>query len=384
MMSTLRICGIWIHISWFVAAAIGLILTITASLSACSVFSMVKRDEIVCGGNLDWEAPFPGYVLVNPRELTKLVVPWKGSWPDPDGAGDHSWVPRYGSVTLTCYGRDFIEGGMNEAGLVIDQASLWAVYPPEDERPGISCPQWMQYQLDNYATVAEVIEHLDDLRPDGEGWHYLVADSTGACAVIEYPDGKPAVYSGEAAPVCALTNTAYEQALSHLPMDVAFGGEADIASAGDSYGRFVMMATLIRNYDPGYNGRADDFGFGILDSISCEETLRSVIYDIGRRRMLWRTPGNPRIRWLDLETMDFTAPAQFADIEAGSGNLDTLLADLSGDANRALVENILGPALQDSAVIEELKRRGFSGEDAIYLIDYRSQGERSDALSEQP
>lgn len=48
------------------------------------------------------------------------------------------------------------------------------------DRPGISCTQWMQYQLDNHATVEDVIEHLDDLRPDGEGWHYLIADSTGS------------------------------------------------------------------------------------------------------------------------------------------------------------------------------------------------------------
>jgi choloylglycine hydrolase len=342
-----------------------------APLSACSIFSISRDGEVVYGQNLDWRKPFPGYVIVNPRGLIKNVVPWKGSWPTwpnyRDGDGQF-WAPRYGSVTFTCYGRDFIEGGMNEAGLIVDEASLWAVYPPEDERPGISCPQWMQYQLDNYATIEEVIASLDDLRPDGEGWHYLIADSTGACAVIEYLDGKPSVYRGETAPVCALTNTTYEQALSHIPMDMAFGGEIDIASGSDSYGRFVKMAGLLRDYDPQKDGPADEYAFHILDAVSCDQTLRSVVYDARRKRVLWKTPGNPQVRWLDLEDLAFTTPARYVDIEAGSGNVNSLLADLSVVANRALVNEVLGRALKDSTVLEQLRVRGFPAEVVLYLI----------------
>ena len=110
------------------------------------------------------------------------------------------------------------------------------------DRPSISCTQWMQYQLDNHATVEDVIEHLDDLRPDGEGWHYLIADSTGSCAVIEYLSGDALVYKGDAVEVCALTNTTYAQAMSHIPLDKAFGGKIDIAAGSESYGRFIRIA----------------------------------------------------------------------------------------------------------------------------------------------
>jgi choloylglycine hydrolase len=352
------------------AVAVCLVLIIPAHGTACSLFSIARDGKVVYGRNLDWHTPFPGNVLVNPRGQIKDVVPWKGSWPGPSGAGSKSWVSRYGSVTLTCYGRDFIEGGMNEAGLIVDEASLWAVYPPEDNRPGISCPQWMQYQLDNYATIDEVVAHLDDLRPDGEGWHYLIADSTGACAVIEYLDGKPAVYCGESAPVCALTNTTYEQALSHVPMDKAFGGGMDIASGSDSYGRFVLIARLLRDYDAQTDGAADHYAFHILDAVSCDQTLRSVVYDATGRRVLWRTPGNPQIRWLDLNAFEFDSgiPAQFVDIEAGDGDVDTLLSDYSREANAALVDAVLGPSFQDSTVIEELARRGLSVEHARHLV----------------
>jgi penicillin V acylase-like amidase (Ntn superfamily) len=153
------------------------IIFLTPALSlACSIFSFSTDSGVVYGQNLDWHTPFPGQVIVNKRGIEKGLLPWKGSWPAPADSGTVTWVSRYGSVSFTCYGRDFIEGGMNEAGLMIDQASLSAVYPPDDGRPGISCPQWMQYQLDNFGTVDEVLEHLDELKPDGEGWHYLIAD----------------------------------------------------------------------------------------------------------------------------------------------------------------------------------------------------------------
>jgi choloylglycine hydrolase len=274
-------------------------------------------------------------------------------------------------VTFTCYGRDFIEGGMNEAGLVIDETNLSAVYPPDDGRPGVSCPQWMQYQLDNFATVDEVLGHLDDLRPDGEGWHYLIADSTGACAVIEYLSGQATIHSGDAIEVCALTNTTYRQALTHVPLDTAFGGQIDIAAGSDSYGRFVRIAALLRDYNPERDGRDYDYAFRILDDVSCDETLRSVVYDSGRARVLWKTPNNTWVRWLDLRALDLSSdtPTQVLDVEAGgAGDMSALLEDYTVEGNRALVTAVLGAATEDSTVVEELGRRGITFDEALEMI----------------
>jgi choloylglycine hydrolase len=260
---------------------------------------------------------------------------------------------------------------MNEAGLMVDETNLYAVYPPDDGRPGISCPQWMQYQLDNFATVDEVIEHLDDLRPDGEGWHYLIADSSGACAVIEYLRGYAVIHSGDAVEVCALTNTTYGQALTHIPLDAAFGGDIDIAAGSDSYGRFVRMAALIRDYDPQLDGMIDNYAFRILDEVSCEETLRSVVYDAGRGRVLWKTSNNWSVRWLDLGSIDFSrnTPAQVVDVEVGgAGDTSALLKDYTAEGNRALVSAVLGAAAADSAVVEELRRRGITSDEALEMI----------------
>jgi choloylglycine hydrolase len=259
---------------------------------------------------------------------------------------------------------------MNEAGLMVDETNLYAVYPPDDGRPGVSCPQWMQYQLDNFATVDEVLEHLDDLRPDGEGWHYLIADSGGESAVIEYPHGKAVVYSGSAVEVCALTNTDYQHALSHVPLDAAFGGKIDIAAGSDSYGRFVRIAALLRDYEPDHHGAAADRAFDILRAVSCDETLRSVVYDSGRGMVLWRTPGNPQVRWLALGALDLSheTPTKFLDVEIGEGDVSALLMDYTVDANRALVAEVLDSDERSPETVQELEARGLTYDRALDLI----------------
>jgi choloylglycine hydrolase len=316
----------------------------------CSIFALATESEVVYGQNLDWSEYFPGNVVVNPRGIRKAILPWKGSWPVSYCGEPVTWVSRYGSITLTCYGRDFIEGGMNEAGLVIDETSLYAVYPPEDGRPGVSCAQWMQYQLDNYATVDEVLLNLDELRPDGEGWHYLVTDSTGASAAIEYLKGAPTVYAGDSLEVPALTNTTYRQALSHIAMEKAFGGDIDIASGSDSYGRFVRMAALMRDYVPSRSGSAVDYAFMILDQVSCDETLRSVVYDATAKAVYWKTPKNPEVRWLTFASLDFSSGARVlvVDVEKGGpGNVSAKLAEYTVEGNRAIVTATKGPGSEE-------------------------------------
>ena len=348
------------------------LMVVQPPVRACTIFAFSHGSETVYGQNLDWHTPLPSLVIVNKRGVAKTVLHWKGGWPAAtDDREEVSWVSRYGSVTFACYGRDFIEGGMNEAGLTVDETSLAAVYPPDDGRPGVSCTQWMQYQLDNHATVKEVIEHLDDLRPDGEGWHYLIADSTGSCAVIEYLSGDALVYMGDAVEVCALTNTTYAQALSQMSLDRAFGGRIDIAAGSDSYGRFVRIAALLMDYDPASDGGATDYAFYMLGEVSSDDTRRAVVYDAGRRRVLWKSQENPKTRWLDLDNLDLTAdtPTRIVDVDSGGpGDMKNRLRDYTIEANRAIVKSILGSDKLIKGTAGELRPRGLTLEEALEII----------------
>ena len=67
-------------------------------------------------------------------------------------------------------------GGMNEAGLVVETMMLEETeYPSPDSRPGIEILQWIQYQLDNFSTIEEVIASHSQIRirEYGDAWMSL-------------------------------------------------------------------------------------------------------------------------------------------------------------------------------------------------------------------
>ncbi len=322
------------------------VLSPASPASACTAFA-VASDETVCGANLDWPEDLEGYVLVNPRGLEKTFVPWSGFGPSEHDGEPPTWVAKYASVTLTCFGRDFIEGGMNEQGLIIEQANLASVYPPDDGRPGVSSQQWMQYALDSFRDVGEVVEHLGDVRQDGEGWHFLVLDRSGDWAVVEFIDGSHVVHRAGRHEFGIITNATYEQCENHVPLDVRFGGELDIGSGDDSYGRFVRVAERLRDrrgawlrYTP--DAPADttgarerwnaldriDFAFALLDDVSVDDTQRSVVYDTGALRVYWKSWAHPEVRYIPLISVRS---------REGSGvRAVPMHAPLAGDATGAL------------------------------------------------
>jgi hypothetical protein len=90
-------------------------------------------------------------------------------------------------VTFNQYGREFPAGGMNDAGLVVE--IMWlesSEYERPDARPTLNELQWIQYQLDRFATVDEVEAHAAELRVSRVNGkvHYLACDRGGHCAAF--------------------------------------------------------------------------------------------------------------------------------------------------------------------------------------------------------
>lgn len=167
-------------------AAVLAFLTLVAAVPApaCTTFCLRDDGRIVFGKNYDW-AVDDGLLIVNKRGVARTA----------DVVGDPrpaSWVSRYGSVTFNQYGRDFPMGGMNEKGLTIELMWLDGTrYPQADARPSVDVLQWIQYQLDNHATVAEVLKADKSVRIVGSApLHYLVADRQGQVATVEFLDGR--------------------------------------------------------------------------------------------------------------------------------------------------------------------------------------------------
>jgi penicillin V acylase-like amidase (Ntn superfamily) len=69
--------------------------------------------------------------------------------------------------------------------------------PAADQRASLNELQWIQYQLDNSSTIDEVIgsdQLIRISRNDAAPLHYLVADSKGHAATIEFIKGKMVVH----------------------------------------------------------------------------------------------------------------------------------------------------------------------------------------------
>jgi hypothetical protein len=93
--------------------------------------------------------------------------------------------------------------GMNEAGLAVGMMAVPAAQDADDPaRRTLGSLHAMRLILDRAATVEEAIALLEQYNVDFEGGpplHYLVADATGASAVIEYVRGEMQVVRPAAA-----------------------------------------------------------------------------------------------------------------------------------------------------------------------------------------
>jgi hypothetical protein len=83
--------------------------------------------------------------------------------------------------------------GMNERGLVVGMMAVNASLDPDPVKKTIGSLAAIRLMLDYAATVDEAIHLISQYNIDfsgGPGLHYMVADSRGQSAVIEYVNGK--------------------------------------------------------------------------------------------------------------------------------------------------------------------------------------------------
>ena len=162
------------------------ILNLCSTVLACTSFLMSDDKRPLMGKSYDWNLGH-GMVVVNQRGIKKIGLALEATDLPP------TWTAQYGSITFNQYGREFPIGGMNEAGLAVE--ILWhfsAQYPEPDARPSLNELQWIQYQLDNYASVKEMVAHADKIRIAGVYAlaHYMAVDQQNNSASFSYIDGK--------------------------------------------------------------------------------------------------------------------------------------------------------------------------------------------------
>lgn len=301
---------------------------------ACTTFLMIHDGAYAVGNSYNWDIGCAN-VTVNKRGEAKRALLFPGETPV-------EWVSAYGSITVNQYGHENPTAGMNEAGLVVEQMWLGATeYPPQDAGPAIGELQWIQYMLDNFGTVAEVVAGAPSVRVSSffATIHYLVCDTSGECAAFEYLDGDLVITSGDDIVVNTLTNSTYAESVAFLAEHEGFGGATPIPDGMGSLDRFVRASALAREEA---DGVLPDVAFAILDSVNVgPESQWNLVWMPAQGRLYFRTHTTPAIRYVDLADFDLdcTSEPVILDIDADlEGHVADSFVEYTTAANRTLLE----------------------------------------------
>lgn len=255
------------------------------------------------------------YVGPNGTIITTRSNDWLGSqesnlWIYPRGLvrngggapGAITWTSKYGSVTTAGWDIATIDG-MNEAGLAANGLYLaesdYGTPSPGDTRKPMSLTAWVQYALDNYATVAEAVEALRaepfyivalSLPGDLAGVaHLSLSDRTGDSAIFEYVEGKLVIHHDPSYKVMTNSPT-FDKQLGLNGYWQEVGGQTFLPGTNRASDRFVRasyyMDTVIKS---------DDTNVALATAMS---VIRNASVPVGIT-----TPGQPNIAATQWRTM---------------------------------------------------------------------------------
>ena len=274
---------------------------------ACSAIVLKDQQQIFLAKNFDWTFR-QGVILKNLRGVNKTAYfTHQGS--------QASWISKYGSITFNQNGKEMPYGGMNEKGLAIEM--LWldlTKYNLKDQKMYVNELEWIQYQLDNFATVEEVIGHLNELKiyPIKGKVHYILTDPSGSSVIIEYLNGRAMSYPKETQICQAITNNSvyhsavYKYQIKGLRKNNVVSGY-----------RYHLLEKVIAETKE--NSRWTEAGvFEVLKKVTISKgdfkTMWSIVYNIHQKSISFYSDSHKKIKSVNLTEMDFDHDLSYLDI----------------------------------------------------------------------
>ncbi len=307
-----------------VVASLFLAATPLHSADACTRAVYLGPDDTnITVRSMDWVNDIHTNLWAFPRGLKR------------DGAaGPKSiqWTATYGSVVAAGFDAASADG-MNEKGLVANLLYLTEseyVKPTKDDaRKPLSIAAWVQFVLDNYATVNEAVEALQSEKfyvvpmqtPDGKPgtMHLAISDASGDSAIFEYVGGKLQIHHGRQYQV--MTNSpVYDKQLALNDYWEQIGGATMLPGTNRAADRFVRASFYIKAIPQTSEMRdALASAFGVIRNVSVplgintpgqpniSSTLWRTVSDHKNKRYYFESTRSPNVFWVDLADMDFAA-----------------------------------------------------------------------------
>jgi penicillin V acylase-like amidase (Ntn superfamily) len=319
-----------------------------SAMSCTRVLWDAPDGQVLVGRTQDWTEKADSAFRVYPRgiERTGAVA-----------ENPHKWNSKYGSVVLSAYDIGTHEGvnekGLSAHALYLAVEAAFGERDPKLEAIGIM--QWVQYYLDNYATVAEAVEATKSFNfqieplilPNGYPTlvHLSISDKTGDSAVIEYINGKPQIYHDRRFTVMTNEPT-YDKQIENLKQYRTFGGDKPLPGERTPSDRFVraayyasglpkpenqaeaaaFMYSVIRNVSV-------PFGLGDPDRPNVASTIFRTVQDLTGSRYYFESTYAPNVVWIDYGNLDFSEGRPEMELE-----VEKKIFSLTGDVTSQLQE----------------------------------------------
>lgn len=223
---------------------------------------------------------------------------------------------------------------MNEKGLVANL--LWLAessYPQwNGEKPALSIAAWVQYMLDNFATVNEAVSEIEkntfdvvsDMMPDGTRMatlHLSISDATGDNAIFEYIDGKLNIHHSRSYQV--MTNSpVFDQQLALDDYWKTIGGTTFLPGTNRAADRFVRASFYINAIPKTEDTRTAlasvfsvirntsvPFGISTPDQPNISSTRWRTVSDQKDKVYYYESTLYPNVFWVDFKDVDFSEKA---------------------------------------------------------------------------
>lgn len=274
---------------------------------------------VIVGRNMDFHMDLLTNLWKQPRGIERS-----------DGVhGNLTWTAKYGSIIATAF--DLIAtDGMNEEGFA--GHILWLAESdygkPAESDVQLSQAIWLQYYLDNFATVAEAVEWTNSsgvqiaqlFDPTGHlvpTLHLALNDATGDSAIIEYTDGKPKVYHSRDYQVMTNSPT-YDKQLELVKEIDGLGGDKPLPGSTLASDRFARASYYVAHQvQPKTQLQAMAAMFSIIRNAAqpfrtpepgkpdASQTIWQVVADMTNKRYAFESTTRPNIVWIDFEKVSF-------------------------------------------------------------------------------
>jgi choloylglycine hydrolase len=305
---------------------ITLIILIPLKSFACSAFFNDGKTKYFAK-NFDWGSG-QGYIIKNINGQTKFAYGLRGS-------NQAYWTSKYGSVTFNQIGKEFPYGGLNEKGLVVEQLWMSESIYQDNKNQTISELEWIQYQLDNYSTIDEIILNINKLtiKPIAT-IHYFIADRNGNSAVIDFVEGRTVVNKKQGTNQ-VITNEMFLNSVNYFELNKT---KIDKDSR-THFDRYCQIKNSLSNIEIDNPNQAFEILNNSSENKTNYKTQWSIVYDLSNLKVYFKSFDNKTVKEFKLSEMNFEPNSN---VEASKINQDFFkLENYTFEMNKSLFNSSL-------------------------------------------